>query len=143
MKRSLLILLISFLTLISFGQTKIEIKQVDIDYRSSFGDSRNYMIDLDARRIDYTTGIIPLNPDGSPIFNSKRISKKSFNELSRLIDSVGFMSLDSTTGYGLDGAWYKINVGFSNGCTKRYDLWSGYAPEPLNELFAYLRKKYK
>jgi hypothetical protein len=139
MKRGIIILISCLYTQLLISQIeRNEIVKISLRYNSTFSPLPElYEVNLHEKTINY---INPIEyPDGKRI-ETKKLNKKKWKELNNIIKKIQFKSLVDSTSYGIDGAWYFLNVDFSNNETRQYKIWSGNAPTYLCELHKIIKK---
>ncbi|MEI6577622.1 MAG: hypothetical protein WCO63_15715 [Bacteroidota bacterium] len=144
MKNVFLILLVSLFSLTIIAQNmRDSINNLIIRYHSSFSPfSETYELKVITKSIAYVSPFKEL-PDSLEKRKSKNLSVKKWAALYELIEKTKFDSIGSSTGQGIDGAWYYINIEYCNGLKKYLEIRSGYAPESLYKIHEFLRKELK
>ncbi len=141
MKKAVIALLLNLLTIISFTQNADrEITKIRIRYQPSFSSLPElYEIRLNEGKVDYISPITRI-PSGEEERVTKKLNRSNHKKLSELIGKIDFYSINSSTGQGIDGAWFSLNVEYTNGETKQIKIWSDQGPKSLLELHRFLLK---
>lgn len=142
MKAFKIAILLTLIAFVSSAQTEeIKIERIRIKYQTAFSRlPEMYEIKFNDKTVDFIDPITTI-PAGKEIKKTREFKKKEWNKLLLLIEKTNFSTIDSITEIGIDGATFSLNIFYSNGKTKKLEIWDGYAPDALKEIHRMLKKK--
>ncbi len=139
-ERLTVLLVVSLYSSISFAQTyEREMVVIGIRYQSSFSTIPEfYKLKLQENKVEYISAITSL-PAGEQKIKTKKIRGRKWIMLINLVENMGIDSLESSAEQEIDGAWYSLNIEYSDQVTKNVKISNRYAPAELLELHNWMK----